>query len=145
VLKVSDHGNEDTPSLDFLTDTEEGAAFSVIDLDGLQTLSHLLDLIFHFINIHLSPLELHVIRESFLAFFDVLPQLFHPSNFDIDCVYELGTSCGLAFDKFEHCFIVPKLIEFFSQVFDVFLCHLNALETGFNAVVVKVKWLLFQL
>jgi hypothetical protein len=73
VLEISDHGDEDAPSLDFLTDTKESAALSVIDLDRLQSLSHFFDLILHLIYVHLSPFELHVIRETFLTFFYVLP------------------------------------------------------------------------
>ena len=46
MFEIGDHRNEDTPSLDFLTDTKESAALSIINLDRLKTLSHFLDLVF---------------------------------------------------------------------------------------------------
>jgi hypothetical protein len=73
MLKISDHGDKDAPSFDFLADTKESTALPVINLDGLKSLSHFLDLIFHFIDIHLGPLEFHIIVKSILTFLDMLP------------------------------------------------------------------------
>lgn len=143
VLEISDHGYEDTPSLDLLTDTEESAAFSIIDFDWLEALSHLLDFIFHFIDVHLSPLELHVIIESVLALFNVFPQLFHPTNFYVNGINNFGTSRSFALNELEHSFIVSELLEPLPELFCVFFSRLNAFETGLNTGVIKVKSLLF--
>lgn len=73
VLKVSNHRNENSPSLNLFADSKECAALPVIDFKGLESLSHLFDLVLHLIYIHLGPLEFHVYIEPVLTLFYVFP------------------------------------------------------------------------
>lgn len=139
MLEISNHRNKNTPSFDILTDTQKCTAFSIIDLNRLETLSHFLDFIFHLIDIHLSPFQLHVIIKSVLTLFDVLPQLFHPSNFNFDGINDFCTTCSLAFRELEHFFIITEFFKLGTKFLIVFLCSLNILETCFNSCLIEVE------
>jgi hypothetical protein len=73
MLEIGDHWNEDTPSLDLLTDAQEGVALTIGNLNWLKAGSHFLDLVLHFIEVHLSPFEFQIVIKAILAFLDVLP------------------------------------------------------------------------
>lgn len=139
MLEIGDHWNENTPSFDFLTNTQKCAAFSVIDFEWLKTLSHFFNLIFHLINIHLCPFQLHIIIKSVLTFFNVLPQFFHPSNFNINGINDLCTTCCLAFSEFEHFFIVTEFIKSRTKFFVILLCCLNVFKACLNSCFIEVE------
>ena len=139
MLEISDHGNEDAPSFYLLTDSEESAAFSVINFDWLKSLSHLFNLVFHLVDIHLGPFEFHVVIKSVLTFFDVFPQFFHPSDFNINGVKNLSTACSLAFGKFKHLFIVAEFVKPITELFDIFFSCFDVLETSLNAGIIEIE------
>jgi hypothetical protein len=73
MLKISDHRHEYAPSFNLLADADESTALSVVNFDRLKSLSHLFNLIFHLIDVHLIPFQFHIIIEPVLAFSDMLP------------------------------------------------------------------------
>lgn len=110
MLQITNHWNENAPPFNILTDSEEGVALSISNLDGLKSLSHLFNFIFHFIDIHLRPFEFKIIIESVLAFLNMMPQLLHPSNLNLNCFNDFLTSVCFTLGEFEHLFIVNELI-----------------------------------
>lgn len=89
MLEIGDHGDKDSPTFDVLTDTNKGITFTICDFNGLKSSSHFLDFILHFSEVHLGPLEFKIVIESVLAFFDVLPELLHPSDFYFNSLDDL--------------------------------------------------------
>lgn len=144
VLKVSYHGDENTPSFYFFTYTKKRVTLSVVDFNRNKSLSHFFNLILHLVDIHLRPLELHVVIEPILTLFYVLPQLFHPSDLHFDCIYDFGTSWSLTFGEFEHRLIISEFIESTSEFFNVLFGRLYALGAGLNSSFVEVKRLSFE-
>lgn len=139
VLEIRDHGDEDSPTFNILTDTNKSVTFTICDLDGLESCSHLFDFVLHFSEIHLGPLELEIVVESILTFFDMLPQFLHPSDFDLDCLDDLGTAVGLAFREFEHFFIIDEFIEGFLFGLNDFLEFSDSLEASFNSSIIIIE------
>lgn len=97
VLQVTDKWDEHCPSLDFFSDSGKSITFSISNLDGIETLSHFLDLVFHLIDIHLVPSEFQKLIESLFTFLDVFPEFLHPPNFSLNDFNDLLTSIGLSF------------------------------------------------
>jgi len=144
VLEIGDHGDEDTPSLNFLTDSHKGIALSISDLDRLESGSHFFNLFFHFIDVHVVPLELHVFIESVLALLDMLPEFVHPVDFSLDSVDDLGAAVGFTLSEFEHFFIVDEFLEGFLVGFDLLLDLFDSFEGGFNSGVIVIEGFLFE-
>lgn len=119
MFKISNHGDKNGPSFDLFADAQEGTTFSVIDFDRLKSLSHFFNLIFHLINIHLSPFQLHIIIESILTFFNMFPEFFHPSNLNFNCINNFSTASSLTFREFKHFLIITELVELLPKLFHI--------------------------
>jgi len=139
VFKVGDHGDEDTPSLDFLTDTEESITSSISNLDGLQSSSHLFDLILHLSDIHVSPFQFQIVVESIVAFLDVLPKFKHPSDLNLDIFDDLIAACSLALREFEHLLVINELVQGLLFTLDALLVLGDSLEAALYTSVVVIE------
>lgn len=116
VFEIGDHGDKDAPSFDIFRNANEGVALPICNFDRLKSSSHFFDLILHFADVHLCPFKFFVVFKSFLAFFYVNPQFFHPTYFYINGFNDFLAAGGFAFWEFEHFFkvdVVVKCIFFF--------------------------------
>ena len=144
MLHVADERNKNTPSFDVVSDAEESVAFSILNLDRVQSSSHLFDFIFHLSQIHLTPFELQIVIESVLALFDVLPKLQHPSDLSINSFNYFLTAVGFTLLEFEHFFIINELFQLLLLFFHTFLVFFNFFETAFNSSIIVIEFFSLQ-
>lgn len=145
VLQVSDHRDEDRPTLDFFRDPQESVAFPVCDFDRLQSSSHFFDFILHFSEVHFSPVEFEIVIEPVLAFLDMDPQFFHPSDLDVDVLDDFLAAVGFAFLELEHLLVVNILGQPSLILFHLFLVVRNTSESTLHSSVIGVEELSLQL
>lgn len=85
VSQLSDEWQEDEPLLDLVHDTNVGIS-SLVDLHVFQGLHELLDLVFHLERLGLEPLSVLEVLESVLALADVVPEILHVVDDELDTV-----------------------------------------------------------
>jgi hypothetical protein len=144
VLEVTYHRYENTPTLYVLTNSQESVAFTICNLYRLKASTHLLYLILHLCQIHLSPFQLEILIKANVAFLNVLPEFLHPSNLNFNCINNLCASVGLTFGELEHFLVVNVFIKLYFLIIDYFFELLNTFETILNPSNIAVETLSFK-